>query len=529
MRFFFNFLINMANLIRRSVLWIFLHLFSCISAEHCTKYLCRNKTNPDGTIRRYFGGETAFDQILNVKNPLLKTTVKNTRSCLKKCMLNETCYSINAGNMSVNDGSKSFECHLMAENFYSNKSLLEDRKDWIHISLKNPGCDANPCKDNATCVPNYQNNTHTCHCKHENKFAEKDCRVFSVGGTSLKPDYCKFPFTYNNTTFNACTESVISPRNTSVSWCGSDQDTSSFGYCELSTQILSEDGAYCVEPQVGGCNPEDDTRLVFRPTSSYCKGAESKFLFDHGRGILTHACSGKNVCPLNGNTNLGTPVVLSNSNCPEPVGTSRWVRTMWKSIQWKYRCMVPAGGAFSDGVILIIHGYCRKLNRRFILPDIDQGRVRASFFDGVNTMTNLLSDTRFPDSPTEFGIVDNLDSHWSIADQYGARFWSLFKPPQTGTYHFQVAGDNECRLYLSTDELASHKVQIVYFNGFVNRYFSTRTSAQTSSDVELTLGNTYYIEALLVEGSGGDHISVGVFLPNGELIMPIPYEYLSLP
>lgn len=51
-------------------------------------------------------------------------------------MLNETCYSINAGNMSVNDGSKSVECHLMAENFYSNKSLVEDRKDWIHISLK---------------------------------------------------------------------------------------------------------------------------------------------------------------------------------------------------------------------------------------------------------------------------------------------------------------------------------------------------------------------------------------------------------
>lgn len=104
----------------------------------------------------------------------------------------------------------------------------------------------------------------------------------------------------------------------------------------------------------------------------------------------------------------------------------------------------------------------------------DQGRVRASFFNGVNRMTNLLSDARFPDSPGEYGIVDNLDSHWDIGDQYGARFWSLFKPPETGTYQFQVAGDDECRLYLSTDELASNKVQIVDFKDSVNRYFSTR-------------------------------------------------------
>jgi hypothetical protein len=39
--------------------------------------------------------------------------------------------------------------------------------------------------------------------------------------------------------------------------------------------------------------------------------------------------------------------------------------------------------------------------------------------------------------------------------------------------------------------------------------------------VTLSRGQVYYVEALLKEGPGGDHISVGVKLPSGVLQRPI--------
>ena len=51
-----------------------------------------------------------------------------------------------------------------------------------------------------------------------------------------------------------------------------------------------------------------------------------------------------------------------------------------------------------------------------------------------------------------------------------------------------------------------------------------RDPSQTSSAVQLEKGKVYYMEALMKEGGGGDHIAVGVKLPSGTLQRPISQE-----
>ena len=51
-----------------------------------------------------------------------------------------------------------------------------------------------------------------------------------------------------------------------------------------------------------------------------------------------------------------------------------------------------------------------------------------------------------------------------------------------------------------------------------------RDPSQTSSPVQLEKDKVYYMEALMKEGGGGDHIAVGVKLPSGTLQRPISQQ-----
>ena len=52
-------------------------------------------------------------------------------------------------------------------------------------------------------------------------------------------------------------------------------------------------------------------------------------------------------------------------------------------------------------------------------------------------------------------------------------------------------------------------------------YLILRDPSQVSAPMTLSEGQVYYIEALMKEGGGLDHISVGVKLPSGVLQRPI--------
>lgn len=87
--------------------------------------------------------------------------------------------------------------------------------------------------------------------------------------------------------------------------------------------VASYDG-YCVQPEDGSCSPQDGTAIKFGEKGS-CSNNFMEFSLD-ANGVLRHHCSGKMVCPENGNSGAAIKV---NSGCTEE--DSKFERTAGES------------------------------------------------------------------------------------------------------------------------------------------------------------------------------------------------------
>ena len=83
--------------------------------------------------------------------------------------------------------------------------------------------------------------------------------------------------------------------------------------------VKSHDG-YCVQPADGSCKPGDGTKIKFGK-KGLCTDSFMEFRLD-ANGVLRHHCSGKMVCPDNGNNGAALGV---SSGCTEE--NSKFTRT----------------------------------------------------------------------------------------------------------------------------------------------------------------------------------------------------------
>jgi hypothetical protein len=108
----------------------------------------------------------------------------------------------------------------------------------------------------------------------------------------------------------------------------------------------------------------------------------------------------------------------------------------------------------------------------------------------------------------------SMEGPRDLRDNYGARLSGWLTPPETGAYTFWIAGDDTTALYLSTDTTRDHKARIAYADDFTGFQQWNKFATQKSAAVTLTKGQWYYIEALMKESSGSDHVSVGWLKPG---------------
>jgi hypothetical protein len=92
----------------------------------------------------------------------------------------------------------------------------------------------------------------------------------------------------------------------------------------------------------------------------------------------------------------------------------------------------------------------------------------------------------------------------------------LFKAPATGNYKFMIASDDDAYFYLDTanafvatktDYAPTERAKCSYAVHFQEFY---RMSSQISADIALEAGKYYYMEIKHKEGSGSDHVTLGV-------------------
>ncbi len=130
--------------------------------------------------------------------------------------------------------------------------------------------------------------------------------------------------------------------------------------------------------------------------------------------------------------------------------------------------------------------------------------------DGTNCCPYFASFPDYPQRPSGWDIRSSFEApmNWSL--YYLTRMRGYLRPPATGQYTFWIASDNSSELWLSQDADPSKARTIASIPryGYVAPHEWTRFPSQRSQPILLKAGETYYIEALQEQTTGGDHLSV---------------------
>jgi hypothetical protein len=138
----------------------------------------------------------------------------------------------------------------------------------------------------------------------------------------------------------------------------------------------------------------------------------------------------------------------------------------------------------------------------------------------------LTNDVNFPDNPASVSVIPNFEAPSNVGDTYGQRVRGYIKPPQTGNYIFWIASDDQSRLFISQNDQPSPLTKIAEVPQATGGGEYDRYPSQQSPPIPLIADKFYYIEALMVEGFGSDHLSVRWQLPDGTIEEPIPEQRL---
>lgn len=142
----------------------------------------------------------------------------------------------------------------------------------------------------------------------------------------------------------------------------------------------------------------------------------------------------------------------------------------------------------------------------------------GNFFGGVANLTNHVS---FPDHPSEKGILAEFEAPSGYGDFYGQRVRGYLVPPQSGNYTFWISSDDQSQLFVSTDESRVNRRFVAEVLTWTNPRQWDKEANQRSLPIALEAGKRYYIEALMVEGAGGDNLAVRWQLPDFTMEEPI--------
>ncbi len=128
-----------------------------------------------------------------------------------------------------------------------------------------------------------------------------------------------------------------------------------------------------------------------------------------------------------------------------------------------------------------------------------------------------MGDFPWDAAPTEARSLDVFRAPPSADEEYAVRLQGYITAPLDGKYRFWIACDDNCELWLSTDETLDNEVRIASLLG-VERWTEpddwSKYASQESALVTLQAGQRYRVEAVMKQGLGGSNLSVGWLKPG---------------
>jgi hypothetical protein len=153
------------------------------------------------------------------------------------------------------------------------------------------------------------------------------------------------------------------------------------------------------------------------------------------------------------------------------------------------------------------------------------GYIVREFWQNVTGET--ISSIPLNTPPTLTSQLTSFEAPSNFSSDYGQRVRGYICAPVTGNYTFYIAADNVGELWLSTNDNPAFKRRIAHSPDWVGQREWTRYAEQKSVSINLQANTRYYIEALHVEGGGGDNLAVGWITPGTSTITVIPGSVLS--
>lgn len=157
------------------------------------------------------------------------------------------------------------------------------------------------------------------------------------------------------------------------------------------------------------------------------------------------------------------------------------------------------------------------------------GGIRRDWWTGIGgtAVTALTNNANYPDNPSGTDIIGQFETPTNILDNYGTRVHGYLVPTQTGDYTFWIASDDGGELWLSTDDDPANRQLIASVPGWASPRQWNKFPEQQSATISLQAGESYFVEALMKEGGGGDNLAVAWQGPGQSAPQVIPGAYLS--
>ena len=153
------------------------------------------------------------------------------------------------------------------------------------------------------------------------------------------------------------------------------------------------------------------------------------------------------------------------------------------------------------------------------------GSIVREYWTGITG--NSVAAIPVTTAPTGTDNLSSLEGPTNWGDSYGSRIRAFLTPATSGAYTFYISGDDNCQLFLGTNDSPATKTKIAEVTDWTTPREWAKQTTQRSAAVNLTAGTRYYVEVLHKEGAGGDNVAVGWTGPGISTITVIGGSVLS--
>ncbi len=158
-------------------------------------------------------------------------------------------------------------------------------------------------------------------------------------------------------------------------------------------------------------------------------------------------------------------------------------------------------------------GYCHCFGEKTTTNNCigDKSKVTGYRYEGIpgGDLNSLYEAPNFPGTPAFSEQLDHMGRVPTNAyDDIGHSVQAFLTVPVSGNYKFNVTGDDNTILFLSSDEtMENRQAHQALVSGWTNTTEHDKYIYQSTSNIYLEKGNYYYFEINHKNGGGGEHFS----------------------